>query len=87
MLNGMAGSKLGVWVAHGEGRAYFPDETILKRVNQLGLVALRYVDDSGNQTMEYPFNPNGSTDAIAGNESRHKQEEETAYFTVPCIRF
>lgn len=25
MLRGMEGSVLGTWVAHGEGRAYFPD--------------------------------------------------------------
>ena len=25
MLKGMAGSTLGVWVAHGEGKAFFPD--------------------------------------------------------------
>jgi phosphoribosylformylglycinamidine synthase len=28
LLKGMAGSTLGVWVAHGEGKAFFPDEVI-----------------------------------------------------------
>jgi len=29
-------------------------------------VALRYADDRGRPTMEYPANPNGSEDAVAG---------------------
>ena len=29
-------------------------------------VALRYVDDDGNMTMEYPMNPNGSEGAVVG---------------------
>lgn len=32
MLKGMEGSILGVWIAHGEGRAYFPDKKILDKV-------------------------------------------------------
>ncbi len=34
LLRGMAGSTLGVWVAHGEGRAHFPDPTVFERVQQ-----------------------------------------------------
>ena len=33
------------------------------------LAPLRYVDDDGEITMNYPFNPNGSVDGIAGNLS------------------
>jgi len=66
MLEGMAGSVLGVWVAHGEGRAHFPDAAVLKAVQSDNLVPLRYVDDTSQPTQAYPFNPNGSTDAIAG---------------------
>jgi len=66
LLEGMAGSVLGVWVAHGEGRAHFPDEAVLKRVQSQKLVPLRYVDDTNQPTQAYPFNPNGSQDAIAG---------------------
>ena len=29
-------------------------------------VALKYVDDDGNVTMEYPMNPNGSEGAVVG---------------------
>merc|ERR1712137_1470857 len=65
MLKGMAGSTLGVWVAHGEGQAYFPDNAILERVVEEGLAPLRYVNDANQATEEYPFNPNGSPGGIA----------------------
>lgn len=69
MLKGMEGSVLGIWVAHGEGRAYFPDIGILKKVEEDGLAPVRYVDDDGRVTTEYPFNPNGSTMGIAALSS------------------
>jgi phosphoribosylformylglycinamidine synthase len=66
MLQGMENSVLGVWVAHGEGRAFFPDEEMMKKVDNEGLAPLRYVDDANKTTMTYPFNPNGSSLGIAG---------------------
>jgi phosphoribosylformylglycinamidine synthase len=65
MLKGMENSVLGVWVAHGEGLAYFPDGKIKERVLAEGLAPARYVDDEGNPTEQYPFNPNGSPQGIA----------------------
>ncbi len=65
MLRGMAGSTLGIWVAHGEGRAYFPKKELLRKVESLSLAPVRYVDDRREPTMQYPFNPNGSANAIA----------------------
>ncbi len=65
LLSGMAGSTLGIWVAHGEGRAYFPGKEILKKVESLSLAPVRYVDDRREVTMKYPFNPNGSANGIA----------------------
>jgi phosphoribosylformylglycinamidine synthase len=65
MLKGMADSVLGVWVAHGEGQAYFPDEKIKDRVLADGLAPARYADDEGNPAESYPFNPNGSPRGIA----------------------
>lgn len=65
MLRGMAGSTLGVWVQHGEGRALFPSPDILAEVLSRGLAPLRYVDDDGVPTESYPFNPNGSPLGIA----------------------
>ena len=66
MLRGMEGSRLGIWVAHGEGQAFFPEPEVLERVRQESLAPLRYVDDEGRVTEAYPFNPNGSPEGIAG---------------------
>ncbi|RJQ41374.1 MAG: phosphoribosylformylglycinamidine synthase [Nitrospiraceae bacterium] len=65
MLKGMEGSTLGIWVAHGEGRAYFPKKDILDKVMKQNLAPVRYVDDKGKVTQAYPFNPNGSVNGIA----------------------
>ena len=74
MLRGMQGSTLGIWSAHGEGRALFPDQTILQRVLAEGLAPIRFTDDSGEITEAYPHNPNGSPHGIAGlcsSDGRH----------------
>jgi len=65
LLRGMAGSVLGIWLQHGEGRAHFPDPAILARVEAEGLAPVRYADDAGEPTEAYPFNPNGSPRGIA----------------------
>jgi phosphoribosylformylglycinamidine synthase len=66
MLREMAGSTLGIWSAHGEGRAFFPDQEILSRVEDEGLAPIRFCDDEGEITERYPDNPNGSPKGIAG---------------------
>lgn len=74
MLKGMEGSTLGVWAAHGEGRAYFPDDGVLDRVVHSELAPLRYCDDDGSPTEAYPFNLNGSPlgiAAICSPDGRH----------------
>ncbi|HET7015958.1 MAG TPA: phosphoribosylformylglycinamidine synthase [Streptosporangiaceae bacterium] len=68
-LRGMAGSRLGVWVAHGEGRLHLPDGAI-----DPALVPLRYADPEGKPTEIYPFNPNGSpggATALTSPDGRH----------------
>ncbi len=65
MLKGMENSVLGIWVAHGEGLAYFPDDSVREKVIADNLAPVRYVDDKGDVTGRYPFNPNGSPDGIA----------------------
>ena len=42
----MGGAALGVWVAHGEGRALFPHAAHLDEALARGLAPLRYVDDN-----------------------------------------
>jgi len=74
MLKDMAGSVLGIWIAHGEGRLYFPDEKMLKEVVQQKLAPIRYVDDKNKETEIYPFNPNGSPygiTALCSQDGRH----------------
>ena len=54
-------------IRHGEGRLVPESEPLLKRMEKDGLVALRYAHpETGQPTMEFPHNPNGSTNAIAG---------------------
>ena len=65
-LQGMEGSHLPIAVAHGEGRAEFADNDKQQDAISSGLVIGRYIDNYGNVTQQYPFNPNGSTDSIAG---------------------
>jgi phosphoribosylformylglycinamidine synthase len=65
MLSGMENAVLGIWVAHGEGLAYFPDKKMFNECEQ-GLAPIRYVDDDSKVTEAYPFNPNGSPAGIAG---------------------
>ncbi|KAK6145391.1 LOW QUALITY PROTEIN: hypothetical protein DH2020_022211 [Rehmannia glutinosa] len=65
MFKGMEGSTLGVWAAHGEGRAYFPDDDVFGNVIKSNLAPVRYCDDNGNPTEIYPFNLNGSPLGVA----------------------
>jgi phosphoribosylformylglycinamidine synthase len=66
MLKGMEGLIFGIHVDHGEGRLSFPDEEVKERVLAENLAPLCYVDDDGQATESYPFNPNGSPDGMAG---------------------
>jgi len=63
-LQGMAGSRMPIAVAHGEGYAEFSSEAALEQATPL--VALRYVDNYGRATEYYPCNPNGSPRGITG---------------------
>lgn len=54
-------------VRHGEGKFVARDEATMQRVLDNKLVAMRYVDpNTGQTTTEFPANPNGSFDGIAG---------------------
>jgi phosphoribosylformylglycinamidine synthase len=74
MLKGMEGSRIGVWIAHGEGRLYFPEKTMLQEVINKNLAPVRFVDDRGELTEKYPFNANGSPSgitALCSPDGRH----------------
>jgi len=66
-LRDMAGSRLPVATAHGEGYAEFRDATHLAAATPH--VVARFVDGHGRATEEYPHNPNGSPQGIAGLSS------------------
>lgn len=53
-------------VRHGEGKFTPGDHDVLRRIEDEGLVAVRYADEDGDPTLAYPWNPNGSVGAIAG---------------------
>ena len=52
-------------IAHGEGKVVTEDEATLDELRADGHIAFKYVDKDGNEG-DYPVNPNGSTDSIAG---------------------
>ncbi|MBI3342514.1 phosphoribosylformylglycinamidine synthase I [Candidatus Curtissbacteria bacterium] len=60
-----AGLVAEVAVNHGEGDFYSTKE-VINKVEREKLVTFRYIDQKGKPTMNYPQNPNGSTNAIAG---------------------
>ncbi len=61
-LQGMAGWRLPIAVAHGEGYANFAR----RGDPATALAALRFVDNAGQATERYPFNPNGSAGGLTG---------------------
>lgn len=52
-------------VAHGEGKFITKDKSVLERLKRNGQIVFRYCDEKG-KFLDYPFNPNGSIDNIAG---------------------
>jgi phosphoribosylformylglycinamidine synthase len=69
LLRGMAGSRIPVATAHGEGRAEL-DAAGLAALEAAGMVAARFVDGHGRVAASYPANPNGSPGGIAALTSR-----------------
>nr|WP_288357916.1 phosphoribosylformylglycinamidine synthase [uncultured Pseudomonas sp.] len=69
-LRGMAGSRMPIAIAHGEGHAEFESEEALLEADLSGTVALRFIDNHGKVTEAYPANPNGSPRGITGLTSR-----------------
>lgn len=53
-------------VAHGEGKFIAGSQETLEQIEAGGQVAFRYVGRDGSPDPEYPHNPNGSMNAIAG---------------------
>ncbi len=64
LFSGMAGSRLPIAVAHGEGRTEYRADSNAAALQQAGLLAMRYVDNYGQATEHYPANPNGSAAGV-----------------------
>ncbi|MDO9322215.1 MAG: phosphoribosylformylglycinamidine synthase [Pseudomonas sp.] len=69
-LRGMAGTRMPIAIAHGEGHAEFESEEALLEADLSGCVSMRFVDNRGKVTENYPANPNGSPRGITGLTSR-----------------
>jgi phosphoribosylformylglycinamidine synthase len=73
-FHGMHNSCLPIAVAHGEGRANFPNaaspHAAAADLVANNMVPLRYVGNDLKPTQIYPFNPNGSPEGIAGVRSQ-----------------
>ena len=63
-FEGMAGSRMPIVVSHGEGRAEFASAAQREAADRF--TALRFVDNRGGVTEDYPANPNGSPRGITG---------------------
>jgi phosphoribosylformylglycinamidine synthase I len=59
------GRRIALPIAHGEGKVVFKDEATRQYINENNFVAFKYVDKDGSEG-DFPVNPNGSTDSIAG---------------------
>ncbi|KAK6025077.1 hypothetical protein OSTOST_09034, partial [Ostertagia ostertagi] len=81
-LRGMEGAVLGLWSSHGEGkcsnislgRFTYRNANVFETLRNSGQIAVRYVDGDGHPSMMYPWNPNGSEDAVAAicsQDGRH----------------
>ena len=53
-------------VRHGEGKLTTGGDDTLREIKMGGYMVMQYVDKEGRPTDRYPYNPNGSQDAIAG---------------------
>jgi phosphoribosylformylglycinamidine synthase len=81
MLNSLSGNKIGVWIAHGEGRFILPEP------ESEYCITAKYLYDS------YPGNPNGSdynTAAVCSSDGRHlaiMPHPERAIFPWQCAYY
>ncbi|WP_019615888.1 phosphoribosylformylglycinamidine synthase [Psychromonas ossibalaenae] len=69
-LNDMAGSYMPIAVSHGEGRVEVKDQAHLDAIEASGSIALRFINNYGKNTEQYPANPNGSPNGITGLTSQ-----------------
>ncbi|MDH3640160.1 MAG: phosphoribosylformylglycinamidine synthase, partial [Gammaproteobacteria bacterium] len=66
LFSSMTGACLPVVVAHGEGRAEFGSPEQFDGLCADSKAVLRFIDNRGQPTDQYPYNPNGSPGGITG---------------------
>jgi len=64
VLEGMVGSRMPIAVSHGEGFVEVRNNEHLQQLENSKLAALRFVNNHGQATEQYPANPNGSPNGI-----------------------
>jgi len=62
LFTGMEGSRIPIATAHGEGRSLFQKDQDLSKA----IICMRYVNNRGEPTDAYPYNPSGSPQGITG---------------------
>ncbi|MDX1914665.1 MAG: phosphoribosylformylglycinamidine synthase [Methylophilus sp.] len=65
-FNGMAGSRMPIAVAHGEGFTEFSHKSMVNAVLDKKLATMQFIDSTSTPTEVYPFNPNGSHQGLTG---------------------
>jgi phosphoribosylformylglycinamidine synthase len=65
-FNGMAGSKMPIAVAHGEGFTEFSEQNVVNELLAKKLVTMQFINHASIATEVYPFNPNGSPLGVTG---------------------
>ncbi|MEQ4673947.1 phosphoribosylformylglycinamidine synthase [Providencia vermicola] len=70
LLQDMAGSRMAIAVSHGEGQVETRAAAHLQQLEDNGLVAMRFVNNYGQVTEQYPANPNGSVNGITSVTSK-----------------
>lgn len=63
---GLEGGVMELPVAHGEGQLIFKNQEKLKTLKKEKLAVFQYCDEDGKIAEDFPFNPNGSIESIAG---------------------
>ncbi|MCX8163208.1 MAG: phosphoribosylformylglycinamidine synthase I [Candidatus Micrarchaeota archaeon] len=53
-------------IRHGEGRFIAKNQKVLETLEEKGQIVFRYANPDGLKAYDYPFNPNGSVESIAG---------------------
>ena len=61
-----AGDRVPMTISHSEGRFVCRDEDTLQMLLQNGQIVFRYVGHDGETSQDFPDNPNGSWDSVAG---------------------